>query len=153
VTKQSLHARDPPVRPPCSTFTRHCVYCRRNNLDANQLRWRLFRTASRRREDRSTEDPILAVSFSTTTLLKLLTEDQWRVTCDILPVLRLPFPLHPNDPNISCIDRSRDDAKTTKETVDPEVDATAFSKIHGNRGDEETQDETEYLKSGAGAHD
>lgn len=113
VIKSSFPAQDPPIRPPCSAAPHHREYYHRSTLNNNQLCLHFFRAVLRIRKVMITEDPILSVSIPRTSLLELITEDQWSVSCNVLIALRLPFPFHPYNPYVSCIDRSWDDSKTT----------------------------------------
>ena len=88
------------------------------------------RTQRRRKH---TEEAILPIPLPPRPDFKLLTKNQKRMTRNLSPMMRLPFPLHPDDPNINRMDTGRDICEKQQDTVDPEIDSEAFAEVdcHG----------------------
>jgi len=100
-----------------------------------------------------TKYSILAISLPTRTLLKLLAEDEERMICDFFAVVGLPLALDPDDPDVSSVDRARDEANEGQDYVNPEVNSETLSKPNGDWREEEREDESNYLGGGILAHD
>jgi hypothetical protein len=62
-----------------------------------------------------------------------------------LAVACLPLSLDPYDPDVCCMDGSRDDAKQAENNINPEVDANPFGKLDGDRREKEGEDKSNNL--------
>lgn len=99
-----------------------------------------------------TEEPVLPIPLPPAPPLKLLAENQERVTRHILSVMRLPFSLDPYDPYICRVDAAGNESEAAQNDIDPEVCMKALGEPDGEWGKQEGQDKADDLGRGVLAH-
>lgn len=99
-----------------------------------------------------TKEAILSIAGPATALLKLLAEDQERMFRHLVAVVRLPFALHPHEPDVTGVDRSREETEQREDAVDPEIDAEAFNQPDPGGWEQEGENEADDLGGRVFAH-
>jgi hypothetical protein len=85
-------------------------------------------SATKKNDRKHTKESILTIPFPSTSEFELFAKDQERMIGHALPMMRLPLPLDPHDPDITCVKTAREISKNCQNTIDPEVYAEAFSE-------------------------
>lgn len=108
--------------------------------------------SSSRDKSRLTEEAVLPVTLPPAALLKFLAEDQQWMRSDLLAVMRLPFPLNPDDPDPGRVDAAWNPAEEAQDDVDPEIDAETLREPNGDGWEEQAQYEAHDLGRRVFAH-